>query len=97
MCIRDSAAGERPVDARDYWVGVAHLRLGEIPAADAVWASLDARADALERAADRADYFATSLPELLLFPVDSAERRAAQARTLRGLAASGRSASWVAA
>ena len=91
------AAGERPVDARDYWVGVAHLRLGEIPAADAVWVSLDARADALERAADRVDYFATSLPELLLFPVDSAERRAAQARTLRGLATAGRSASWVSA
>ena len=71
------------VDARDYWVGVAHLRLGETAAAETVWAALDARAAELETAADPVDYFATSLPELLLFPVDSAERRAAQAQALR--------------
>ena len=36
--------------------------------------------------------FATSLPELLLFPVDSAERRATQAQALRRLADAGRAA-----
>ena len=86
------AAGARGVDARDYWVGVAHHRLGETAAADAVWSALEARATELETGADPVDYFATSLPELLLFPVDSAERRAADARTLRALAADGRAA-----
>jgi hypothetical protein len=40
--------------------------------------------------ADRVDYFATSLPELLLFSVDTAERRASEAAALRELAAWGR-------
>jgi tetratricopeptide (TPR) repeat protein len=84
------AAGEHVVSARDAWVGMAHTLLGEHEAAARVWASLDARADALEAAADTVDYFATSLPELLLFSVDTAERRAAEARELRTLAATGR-------
>jgi tetratricopeptide (TPR) repeat protein len=84
------AVGGRAVDERDHWIGVAHSRLGEHEQADAVWRSLEERADELEASADRVDYFATSLPELLLFPVDSAERRAAQAARLRTLAAAGR-------
>lgn len=84
------AAGEHVVSARDAWVGTAHTLLGETEAAARVWASLEARADALEAAADTVDYFATSLPELLLFSVDTAERRAAEARELRLLAATGR-------
>jgi len=36
------------------------------------------------------DYFATSLPELLLFSIDTAERRADDARRLRESAAHGR-------
>jgi tetratricopeptide (TPR) repeat protein len=84
------AAGEHVVDARDAWTGIAHTLLGETEAAARVWDALDARADALEAAADAVDYFATSLPELLLFRVDTAERRAAEARELRTLAAAGR-------
>ena len=86
------AAVAHTVDARDYWVGVAHLRLGEAAAAETVWAALADRASELETAADPVDYFATSLPELLLFPVDSAERRASQAQALRRLADAGRAA-----
>jgi tetratricopeptide (TPR) repeat protein len=84
------AAGEHTVDAADAWIGTAHTLLGETEAAARVWAALDARADALEASADTVDYFATSLPELLLFSVDTAERRAAEAAELRTLAASGR-------
>jgi hypothetical protein len=84
------AAGGHPVDGRDVWVGLAHVRLGEHDDADRVWASLEARAAALVASADRVDYFATSLPELLLFSVDTAERRASEAAALRELAAWGR-------
>jgi len=84
------AAGEHTVSARDAWIGTAHTLLGETDAADRIWAALDARADALEAAADTVDFFATSLPELLLFSVDTAERRAAEAAELRTLAAEGR-------
>ena len=89
------AAGAHTVDARDFWVGVALLRLGEPETAAAVWSTLDDRADELDAAADQPDYFSTSLPELLLFSVDSEKRRAEQARTLRELAAEGRRAAEV--
>lgn len=84
------ASGERNVDERDAWIGVAHLRLGDHAGAEQVWAALEARAEALDAASDRVDYFATSLPELLLFSADTAERRRAQAERLRELAAAGR-------
>jgi tetratricopeptide (TPR) repeat protein len=87
------AAGGRVVDARSAWVGAAHSRLGEHDEAEQVWASLEKRAAELEASADRVDYFATSLPELLLFRVDTAERRAAEAGRLRELAARGRTPS----
>ncbi|GAA1059266.1 DUF5107 domain-containing protein [Agromyces bracchium] len=84
------AAAARTPDERDAWVGIACTRLGDETGALAVWGSLEHRADALEAAADRVDYFATSLPELLLFSVDTAERRREQAARLRELAAAGR-------
>lgn len=84
------AAASRAPDERDAWVGVAHARLGDASGALAVWRSLEERADALEAAADRIDYFATSVPELLLFQIDTAERRRATADRLRELAAAGR-------
>ncbi|MBM7503921.1 DUF5107 domain-containing protein [Agromyces aurantiacus] len=84
------AAGERAVDERDAWIGVARLRLGDPDGAERVWTALEARARELDAASDRVDYFATSLPELLLFSVDTAEGRRAQAARLRELAAAGR-------
>lgn len=86
------AVDERHPDERDAWVGIGHVRLGEFDAAEHVWKRLEARAAELEAAPDRVDYFATSLPELLLFPIDSAERRRQQANGLRAAAAAGRSA-----
>ncbi|MDN3494847.1 DUF5107 domain-containing protein [Planococcus sp. APC 4015] len=84
------AVADRPADARDRWIGVAHVRLGEYDAADAVWRRLESRADELERAKDDVDYFATSLPELLVFDTDTARARATAARELRDAAAAGR-------
>ncbi|MGA1835810.1 DUF5107 domain-containing protein [Herbiconiux sp. 11R-BC] len=84
------AVAPRPAAAADYWVGIAHLRLGEPAGAEAVWAALDERADELERQKPAVDYFATSLPELLLFDIDTADARTAAARELRSLAREGR-------
>ncbi|MCS5731775.1 DUF5107 domain-containing protein [Herbiconiux moechotypicola] len=81
----------RPVEAADFWVGVAHLRLGETAEADALWAALDARAAVLETEKPKVDYFATSLPELLLFDTDTSGARARTAALLRDWAARGRS------
>jgi tetratricopeptide (TPR) repeat protein len=87
------AVAPRPAEAADFWAGVAHLRLGEADAAEQVWAALDARAEALDRARPQADYFATSLPELLLFDTDTAAARAHAADELRDLAGRGRTLS----
>ncbi|MDN4465490.1 DUF5107 domain-containing protein [Microbacterium aurantiacum] len=87
------AVGERPPGEADVWVGIAHTRLGDRDRARAVWDALDARADELERARDTVDYFATSLPELVVFDVDTAAARAATAARLRAGAAAGRALS----
>ncbi|MCM3696912.1 DUF5107 domain-containing protein [Microbacterium oleivorans] len=87
------AVAPRPADEATFWIGVAHARLGETAASTAVWDDLDARAARIEAAPDDVDYFATSLPELLVFDLDTAERRRALAGRLRTLAADGRALS----
>ncbi|GMA27441.1 DUF5107 domain-containing protein [Arenivirga flava] len=82
----------RPAREDDHWVGLAHLRLGERREAEAVWADLDRAADELEAAPLAPDYFATSLPELLLFSVDDPVGRSERVARLRELAGLGRSA-----
>lgn len=79
---------ERLAREDDFWVGVALRRLGQN--ADAVWAALDRAADEVEAAPAQPDFFATSLPELLLFGVDDGAGRARRAEGLRALAAAGR-------
>ena len=93
---REAAAGtgplavDVPASEATYWIGVAHLRLGDRASAAAVWESLDARATQIEATAGAVDYFATSLPELLLFDSGSALARTSETDTLRRLAAAGR-------
>ena len=84
------AVDRGPVGLADYWRGIAYLRL-ELPgdAAD-IWRQLDARASELDSAPAAPDYFATSLPELLLFDTDTAASRDAAAAQLRQLAGQGR-------
>lgn len=84
------AVAERALGEADVWAGLAHTRLGEHDRARAVWDGLDDRADELDRARDDVDYFATSLPELVVFDVDTAAARAATAERLRAGAAAGR-------
>jgi tetratricopeptide (TPR) repeat protein len=84
------AVDRRPADASTFWIGVAHLRLGETDAASERWRELEDRAAALEAASDDVDYFATSLPALGALDDDTAARRAIDAERLRALAAEGR-------
>lgn len=79
-----------PAGPSDFWRGIAHVRLGRHTEAEGVWQSLEARADELESAPAAPDYFATSLPELLLFDTDTAAARTETAISLRELAAQGR-------
>ena len=78
------------VDEQDYWRGVATLRLGDEKGAWAVWAALEARAAELELVGPRVDYFATSLPEFLLFTRDPAAEQVLLASRLSTLAEQGR-------
>jgi tetratricopeptide (TPR) repeat protein len=69
-----------------YWRALALRRLGDALAAEKL---LDDLGDAARRQADaevRIDFFATSLPSLLLFEDDLARRNRAQSRYLEGLA-----------
>ncbi len=86
-------AADVPVSEATYWIGVAHCRLGEHDDAAAVWDSLDARAAEIEATAGTVDYFATSLPELLLFDSGTAADRRVEVERLRQLAADGRTLS----
>lgn len=79
------AVGERAADDTDYWRGIARLRLGEDAGGDV--ALLRQRAAELDAARDDVDYFATSLPELLVFDIDTAPQRREAAAALRARAA----------
>src|SRR5690606_14167624 len=80
------AVAPRVADASTYWRGIAFLHLGDTTAAEREWAALDARAAGLRAASDEVDYFATSVPELTLFDVDTAAVRASVAAELEELA-----------
>jgi hypothetical protein len=82
--------GPKPAGPADYWRGVALSRLGRHAEAETVWQSLETRAEELLAAPTAPDYFATSLPELLLFDTDTAAARSEAAQSLCALAADGR-------
>ena len=84
------AVDPQPTSREDYWRGIAHCRLGRQAEAERVWQSLESRADELDSAPSVPDYFATSLPELLLFDSGTASSRLEMANLLRELAAMGR-------
>ncbi len=84
------AVDPRPARQDDFWIGLAHCRLGELAAASRVWAALEETADALERAPMAPDYFATSLPEMLVFSVEDRVGRQREVDALRTAATAGR-------
>ena len=84
------AVDPAPAVPADYWRGIAHSRLERQEEADRIWRSLETRAGELESAPSTPDYFATSLPELLLFDTDTDSSRTDEAKSLHELAARGR-------
>ena len=64
-----------PVSDMTYWRGAALQRLGEAGAAMEVFGSIDAYATRLEQEQPKIDYFATSLPAMLLFREDLGRRQ----------------------
>jgi tetratricopeptide (TPR) repeat protein len=85
-----AAVGPEEVSAATFWKGVAALRLNDLTAAERAWHALEVRAADLEGERAHVDYFATSLPELLLFDLDTNEARVRQAAELRRLSIEGR-------
>jgi tetratricopeptide (TPR) repeat protein len=69
-----------------YWSGLALRRLGRNDEADALFAAILAYAEALEKKTPTIDYFATSLPAMLLFDEDLGKRQHITATFLRAQA-----------
>jgi tetratricopeptide (TPR) repeat protein len=69
-----------------HWAGRAQLGLGDAAEAHAIFEAILSHADALERTEPRVDYFATSLPNMLLFADDLGQRNRIMARLLRAQA-----------
>lgn len=76
----------RAVSDMTYWTGRAQLRLGNEAEARSVFEAILSHADDLERTEPRIDYFATSLPNMLLFVDDLEMRNQIMARLLRAQA-----------
>ena len=69
-----------------YWSAMALRRLGRDEEATALFAGILAYAEGLDRETPRIDYFATSLPTMLLFEEDLAKRQHITATFLRAQA-----------
>ena len=76
----------QPVSAMTYWSAMALRRLGDDSAAEALLQRVLAYATQLEQQTPEIDYFATSLPAMLLFEVDLAEQNRVDAGFLRAQA-----------
>ncbi|MFP5230048.1 MAG: DUF5107 domain-containing protein [Acidobacteriota bacterium] len=79
----------RDLSDMTFWSGLASLRLGRKAEADALFQRLHDYSMELETAEPRIDYFATSLPTMLLFEDDLRRRNRIDALFLRAQAASG--------
>ncbi|HEY1648799.1 MAG TPA: DUF5107 domain-containing protein [Terracidiphilus sp.] len=71
------------VSETTFWSGMAFERLGETSQANRLFLEIAEYADNLERETPKIDYFATSLPTMLLFEEDLTERQRILARFLR--------------
>jgi tetratricopeptide (TPR) repeat protein len=79
----------RDLSDMTFWTGLAWLRLGRKPEAEALFQRLHDYSLELEHAEPRIDYFATSLPTMLLFEDDLRRRNRIDALFLRAQAAAG--------
>jgi tetratricopeptide (TPR) repeat protein len=76
----------QPVSEMTYWSALALRRLGDISGAEALLHRVIDYAEYLEHQPAQIDYFATSLPTMLLFEVDLAQRNRIDAGFLRAQA-----------
>jgi tetratricopeptide (TPR) repeat protein len=78
-----------PVSDMTYWRGAAFKKLEQPEQADEVFRNIAAYADELEMQEPKIDYFATSLPTMLLFHEDLGHRNRVLAAFLRAQATYG--------
>ena len=69
-----------------YWSAMAMRRLGREAEAESLFGEILNYAEELEKSAPKIDYFATSLPTMLLFDEDLAKRQHISATFLRAQA-----------
>jgi hypothetical protein len=79
----------RDLSDMTFWTALAWQRLGRKPEAEALFHRLHDFSVELEHAEPRIDYFATSLPTMLLFDDDLRRRNRIDALFLRAQAATG--------
>ncbi len=79
----------RAFSEMSYWSAMALQQLGETKEADELLRSIHAYSIELEATTPKIDYFATSLPSMLLFEEDLARRNTIEARFLRAQALAG--------
>ena len=76
----------QPVSDMTYWGGLALQRLDRDAEAQAMFLSIENHANSLENETPRIDYFATSIPTMLLFREDLVRRNLIEAKFLRAQA-----------
>jgi len=79
----------QPFSEMTYWSGLSMQRLGQLSEAQELFAAMLTYGQKLEQQKAKIDYFATSLPSLLLFEDDLEERQRIQARLLQAAALKG--------
>jgi tetratricopeptide (TPR) repeat protein len=79
----------RTVSAMTYWTGMAHLALGNTTEASRIFQEIYEYSLELEHTEPKIDYFATSLPAMLLFEEDLVRRNRTEAIFLRAQALAG--------
>jgi tetratricopeptide (TPR) repeat protein len=79
----------RAISDMTYWTGMAHLALGNTPEASRIFQEIYDYSLELERTEPKIDYFATSLPAMLLFVEDLVRRNQTDAKFLRAQALAG--------
>jgi tetratricopeptide (TPR) repeat protein len=78
-----------PISEATYWSGLSLLHLGRVEEANALFEGMQIYAAAMVGRPASVDYFATSLPTLLLFDEDLDERQRAESELLLALAQKG--------
>jgi tetratricopeptide (TPR) repeat protein len=76
----------QPVSDMTYWSALALLRLGRETEAHELLQAIESYSRELESQTPKIDYFATSLPAMLLFEEDLARRNQIEAKFLRAQA-----------